>query len=574
MTQTSPESDLPSADHEPQRVILRTSLRRRPSLSAAFAALLFWWWSLTPSLLPRSWLAQGIVSALAAASGYMFGAAIGWLLRRLRAWAEWWTEERRLRAWQTLTGVGALAAVVGLVLWLAWQNSHRDLVNLEGIPVWHVIPMLVATVLLFAVLLLCGRLVGWLAMRIERFTGRFIPTWAAATVTALVILALWFAMTTRLGDAFVDWARERFGATDRSTEAGIVMPTLPTVSGSPDSLAPWDTLGFQGRTFVATAPTVAELREFTGAGAEVKDPIRVYAGLQSAATLEERAELIVAELERTGGFERKVLAIVTVTGTGWVDPDAAVAIEYMYGGDTAMVGMQYSYLPSWISFLVDGDVATEASAATNIAIRDALLEMPEEDRPRLVLFAQSLGSLGAEKAVVQDDVDASLDILTTLPDGVLLSGPTYGNPIWRQLVDAREASSPVWRPVYDAGRTVRVGNAPDDPPQVETSWTAPRVAYLHHPSDPVSYWNPSLLWSPPEWASDPIGSGVSPDTQWFPVVTFWQVVADLVVGFGTDPGFGHNYAAEFVQGWAAVAAPDGWTSADTDRLRDFLTPLQ
>ena len=38
-----------------------------------------------------------------------------------------------------------------------------------------------------------------------------------------------------------------------------------------------------------------------------------------------------------------------------VDP-----MEYMYNGDTAMVAMQYSYLPSWISFLVDKERAREA----------------------------------------------------------------------------------------------------------------------------------------------------------------------------------------------------------------------
>jgi uncharacterized membrane protein len=390
----------------------------------------------------------------------------------------------------------------------------------------------------------------------------------------VVIFGLGFSMTTRAGDAFVDWARERFGVTDRSTEAGVIAPSLPTVSGSPESLAPWDTLGYQGRTFVASAPTIEELREFAGADAPVMNPIRVYAGLQSAPSGEARADLLVAELERTGGFDRDVLVLVTVTGTGWVDPDAAVAIEYMYGGNTAMIGLQYSYLPSWISFLVDGEVATEASQAMNIAIRDALLAMPEEERPRLALFAQSLGSLGSERAVVQEDLDASLEILTTLPDGALFSGPTYGNPIWRQLVDGREGDSPVWHPVYQDGRTVRIGNGPDDSPLDEDSWLGPRVAYLHHPSDPISYWNPSLLWTTPEWMSEPIGAGVSTDTRWFPVVTFWQVVGDLVVGFGTDPGFGHNYAAEFVEGWAAVAAPDGWTTADTARLRDFLKPLQ
>ena len=53
-------------------------------------------------------------------------------------------------------------------------------------------------------------------------------------------------------------------------------------SGSPRSFAPWDTLGFQGRNFVSTGPDAAELSRINGKPA--KEPIRVYAGLQTADT--------------------------------------------------------------------------------------------------------------------------------------------------------------------------------------------------------------------------------------------------------------------------------------------------
>ena len=43
----------------------------------AFAAL-FFCWSLTPSLLPRDWLFQGLIGGISAAIGYTVGAAIGW----------------------------------------------------------------------------------------------------------------------------------------------------------------------------------------------------------------------------------------------------------------------------------------------------------------------------------------------------------------------------------------------------------------------------------------------------------------------------------------------------------------
>jgi uncharacterized membrane protein len=39
--------------------------------------------SLTPSLLPRNWLVQGLVSGLSAATGYGLGTVLGWLFGKV-----------------------------------------------------------------------------------------------------------------------------------------------------------------------------------------------------------------------------------------------------------------------------------------------------------------------------------------------------------------------------------------------------------------------------------------------------------------------------------------------------------
>jgi uncharacterized membrane protein len=57
---------------------------------------------------------------------------------------------------------------------------------------------------------------------------------------------------------------------------------------------------------------------------------------------------------------------------------------------------------------------------------------------------------------------------------------------------------------------------------------------------------------------------------WFPVVTFWQVSADLTEAEGMPGGHGHNYGDMVLDGWAAVLPPDGWTPAETDRTRAAL----
>ncbi len=158
------------------------------------------------------------------------------------------------------------------------------------------------------------------------------------------------------------WADSFFGAQNERTEAGITRPSSATVSGSPASLVPWDSLGRTGRDFVAEATSAEELAQFHGADARLAEPVRVYAGVRSADTLQQRADLAVRELERAGGFDRAVLVVWIPTGSGWMIPEAADALEQLYAGDTAIVGMQYSYLPSLLSVFLDPGLAARAGA--------------------------------------------------------------------------------------------------------------------------------------------------------------------------------------------------------------------
>jgi uncharacterized membrane protein len=57
---------------------------------------------------------------------------------------------------------------------------------------------------------------------------------------------------------------------------------------------------------------------------------------------------------------------------------------------------------------------------------------------------------------------------------------------------------------------------------------------------------------------------------WYPVITFWQTTVDLMFANKAPTGHGHTYKSGTVDGWAAVAAPPGWTTADTVRLRALL----
>ena len=141
-------------------------------------ALLFWWWSLDPSMLPRSWYAQGAVSGLSAAIGYLLLGRLG----RTPA------PRARRRWWVALGAVAAAVVAAGLLLWPGWQNQQRALVGLEPLSPAALAPMVAATLVVFGLLFLVGRLVGHGLVLLDRLLSRRLPRLLAHGITAAVFV--------------------------------------------------------------------------------------------------------------------------------------------------------------------------------------------------------------------------------------------------------------------------------------------------------------------------------------------------------------------------------------------------
>lgn len=325
----------------------------------------------------------------------------------------------------------------------------------------------------------------------------------------------------------------------------------------------WNSLGREGRIFVTGGPSTEDLEQFSGEPAI--EPIRVYAGKDPDGDISAAAQIAARDLQRTGGLNRAVIAIATTTGTGWINEAEASSLEYMFNGDSAIVTLQYSYLPSWLSFLVDRENARAAGKELFEAVDALVRQMPEAERPRVVMFGESLGSFGGEAPF------AAVNNLIARTDGALFSGPTFNNIIWTDLTADRDPGSPMWLPTYNNGANVRfAAESADLDRPAGAEWGEPRVVYLQHTSDPIAWWNPDLLFAEPDWLREPRGYDVSPRTLWIPVVTFLQVSADMAVAVNVPDGHGHRYIKEVVNGWAAVLQPPGWTDDSTARLRDIV----
>ena len=154
--------------------------------------------------------------------------------------------------------------------------------------------------------------------------------------------------------------------------------------------------------------------------------------------------------------------------------------------------------------------------------------------------------------------------------GAVLVGTPNFTELSSTMVANRDAGSPERLPVYQQGAIARWAAVPADLAQPATTWGPPRITYLQHASDPIVWWSPSLLLHQPDWLREPRGADVLPATRWLPWVTFWQVTADMVFSTGVPDGHGHVYKREYVDTWAAVTRPAGWTAADTTRLRKLI----
>jgi len=523
----------------------------------------FFAFSLTPSLLPRPFLIQGALSGVSLAAGYGLGVA------GLALWNYLQLPLLRGRAALMAKVVVALITIgVALTfLWQAshWQNSIRALMGMDSAPGAHPAFIGLVAMAVFLVLLGLARVFRWVFHRFSRWLHRYVPARVSDLVGIIAaILLFWTIIDGVLVSSTLRIADRSFQQLDALIEDDLPPPGRPEQTGSAASLVNWQDLGRQGRRFVAGGPTPEELTEFFGTA--VPAPVRVYVGLNSADSAEERARLALEELKRTGGFERSVLLLATPTGTGWVDPAAQNTVEYLHRGDIASVAVQYSYLNSPLALLTQASYGAEMARALFAEVYAYWRTLPRESRPRLFLSGLSLGSLNS-------DLSFDLyDIIDDPFDGVLWSGPPFRNETWRRITAERDPGTPAWLPEFRGGSVVRFMNQDQGLDRGAAEWGDFRIAFLQYASDPITFFSFGSAWREPDWMREPRGPDVSSDLRWFPMVTMLQLAADMMVG--TAPtGFGHEYApAHYIEAWLALTEPAGWSEAELERLRSLFEP--
>lgn len=540
-------------------------LDRRTSGVGLVTGALFVAGSLTPSLIPRSPQIQGILAGFCFAAGYGVAVLAGALWRYLQLPR---MTDRQARLLVPAMGAVALVIVTVFLLRSAeWQNDIRAAMTLP--PAEGVAPFVVAGLgtAVASVLLILGKLLVALGRYVSARIAQVLPRRQARVLgvllTILVTYQVFSGVLVRNVVSSIDQSAQ---ALDDLIPAEQIAPDQSWQTGSAESLVAWQDLGREGRNFVATTPDPQAIARVTGQPA--RQPLRVYVGLNAADTLTARADLAVRELERAGGFDRSTLVVAMPTGTGWMDPAAIEPLEHLNHGDVATVALQYSYLQSWISLLVQPEQAAEAGRALFGAVHRRWQQLPEETRPRLYLYGLSLGAHSSQQSLrLHEMLDQPID-------GALWVGPPFVSQLWQTLTAERDPGSPAWLPHLTTGEVVRFT---DGRQSVHDGgpWGEVRIVFLQYGSDPIVFFRSDSAIRPPEWLASPRAPEVSPDLRWYPIITQLQLAFDMAIALEVPIGHGHVYAhVDHIDPWLAITDPPGWTPERLQALRDHFLARQ
>jgi uncharacterized membrane protein len=351
-----------------------------------------------------------------------------------------------------------------------------------------------------------------------------------ATVTGLVFAVEYLDRRAEAGGSAID-------------AAYTTPPDVETVSGGPASAVAWPSLSREGVRFVNLALTREEIADVTGVPvAQVKAPVRAFAGLASGPTVDVRVDLVMEDLARLGAFERSVLCVASPTGSGYVNYVAIETLEYLTRGDCATVALQYSLRPSFLSLDRVG-MGREQNRALLHALEWRLQALPEGQRPRLVGFGESLGAHTMQDAFLHEGVSG---LHRVGMDRALFLGTPAGSKWARQ-----------WR--LDPAHTDPDGEVAEVASHAE--WLAlpgadrarRRYVLLSHHEDPITRFEPALIVQQPDWLgpADARPPGISHLACWYPLTTFVLTLMDVKNAMDVTPGRfaarGHDYRADLAR---------------------------
>jgi uncharacterized membrane protein len=400
---------------------------------------------------------------------------------------------------------------------------------------------------------------GAIARSLHRRTG--MPPLAARLTGNGASAALWagagFGMYRAAVGALAIYDRVMDPGYDRPPESSLR-------SAGPGSALSFSRTGRQGRRFITDVPTPEEIESVMGTPA-VNEPIRVFVGYDAARAREDRVELAMSELRRTGAFDRDLLIVSCPAGTGYVNTLPMEVADYVTLGEAASVAVQYARLPSLLAIQQTPEGAEHHRLLLQ-SIRAELAERPPGKRPRVVVYGESLGAWAGQDAFIGKTL-AGFDDLGV--DVALWVGTPYYSK-WRHEALASESSK------SERGRSVvEINSISDLDPDPAGKR---RVVLLTHNNDPVNLLEASIIIREPEWLGRERLPGVPREQQWVPFITAIQTIVDTINATNPVPGVfratGHDYRADLPRVTVAAYRLPEPTEEQWARLLEHLQSIE
>lgn len=321
--------------------------------------------------------------------------------------------------------------------------------------------------------------------------------------------------------------------TTTSVSGGVLPHIAAARAQDPGTLLPAPGQGEAAARFVLAAPNDLPKR-----------PVRVYASLGSAPTMEGRIDLAMRELERQHAFQRRNIFVGVPTGGGHINPVTLELVERMARGDVASVAIQYGNKPSVMS-IGKVDDARDMTGLLLARIRDRIhREHPTGGGPRVLLYGESLGGWASQSA---------LDRAAEQQEG------RTGSPADPLRTLGVDRAAWIGIPGFSRFRADRLGPGGmqavaglDELQAVDGGARSRARAWeLSHHDDPVHRADLALIWRRPDWlprdGHNP--HGVDPAQRWHPLLTFIDTIRMVVRTantevIGTFTDHGHDYRKE------------------------------
>lgn len=553
------------------------------SLAGLVFGFLAFYVTLMPMLLPRMWLVQAVCCGVAAAIAYAFGKLItkGVEVGCYLCGRQVWCVPRLFRMGVLGLGISVLFGVT--VYHYNVMEQMRVLMDMPSEPFLKTAFGVVLGLGLWLILVVVSRffvivtesLVNLVAPKMH-ISVRAV-SWVVSSVLVLSVVfgvtryTLWQPALQKISQAALKL--------DQTDPKALTAPVVAYRSGSEGAGQSWVSLGHYGQRFVSLGLSADEITALTGRPA--KEPIRVFAGLDNdepdQKAILKVVSLAMSELDRTDAWSRGHLVLHGATGRGWVEEYSSLAVEYLTDGDVASVAVQYSYLPSQVSYIMDSEASSHANQLLYDAIKKKLASLPEGKRPKLYLAGESLGAYATQSNF------SDMAALVRGVDGAVWVGTPRLSPLWQNLVASRMAGTSEGLPIIDGGRHVRFMDYPETLGEAHPNaamygeWAYPRVVFVQYASDPIVWWSPRMAYARPDWMREPAGRDVPRVPMWLPVLSFWELSLDMPASSNTPAGHGHIYRYDTIGAWQAVLGhepnlelKDTIARAIDDRIEKFL----